>query len=55
MNPCTDKTTGMDDLLDRYLSPKQKQWAWFCILWSAGLGSAMLLGLMVRLAMGIHS
>ncbi len=27
------------------LSQKQRQWAWFVILWCGGLGSVMLLGL----------
>ena len=42
----------IDKLLNR-LSKKQRQWAWFIILWCGGLGSVMLLGLIIRTMMGI--
>ena len=44
----------MDHILDKYLSPKQKQWAWFVILWCGGLGSVMTLGYLIRTMMGIE-
>lgn len=44
----------MEKLLNKYLSPKQKQWAWFVILWCGGLGTVMLLGFIIRTAMGIE-
>tara|TARA_B100000989_G_C19476862_1_gene443323 strand:+ start:210 stop:332 length:123 start_codon:yes stop_codon:yes gene_type:complete len=37
----------------KHLSKHQRQWAWFVLLWCGGLGSVMLLGYVIRLAMGI--
>lgn len=36
------------------LTETQRQWAWFVILWCGGLGSVMLLGLIIRTIMGIE-
>ena len=36
------------------LSEKQRQWAWFAVLWFTGLGSVVLLGSIIRMAMGIE-
>ena len=36
------------------LSEKQRQWAWFAVLWVAGLAAAVLLGSIIRMAMGIE-
>ncbi len=36
------------------LSLKQRQWAWFVMLWCGGLGSVMTLGYAIRIAMGIE-
>jgi hypothetical protein len=44
----------MEKLLNKYCSPKQKEWAWFVILWCGGLGAVMLLGFIIRTAMGIE-
>lgn len=43
----------VDKLWSR-LSKKQRQWAWFVILWCGGLGAVMLLGFIIRTAMGIE-
>ncbi|MEO0443590.1 MAG: hypothetical protein AAFZ92_07605 [Pseudomonadota bacterium] len=43
----------IDKVFSRYLSPKQKQWAWFVVLWFAGLSTVLLLGFVIRTAMGI--
>ncbi|MEM7047931.1 MAG: hypothetical protein AAF442_09865 [Pseudomonadota bacterium] len=44
----------VDKFLDKFLNPKQKQWAWFVILWCSGLGTVMLVGYIIRIAMGIE-
>ena len=44
----------LEALLTKYLNQKQKQWAWFLILWCGGLGSVMFIGLIIRTAKGIE-
>ncbi|EPD12248.1 hypothetical protein SAMN05519226_2322 [Cycloclasticus pugetii] len=43
----------MDKLLSKYLSPKQKQWAWFVILWCFGLFCVMSMGAVIKFIMNI--
>lgn len=42
--------------IDRWMAklpPTARQWVWFALLWSFGLGSVMLLGMAIRLMMGL--
>ena len=35
------------------LTEKQRQWAWFVVLWCGGLSTALALGCVIRWMMGI--
>lgn len=39
--------------MNERLSEKQRQWAWFIILWCFGLGCVMTLGALIKLVMNI--
>ena len=46
-------TKTIDTILNKYLSSKQKQWAWFIILWLSGIISMTILSTIIRIAMHI--
>lgn len=44
----------MDKFLSKHLTEKQKQWAWFIILWIVGFSAVGILAYAIRTLMGIE-